>query len=278
MASAFNKMLANTRDRNWGGTWEGIAAEPYISGYAYVAWYLPEALEKYLEANSKYVEETAKQTNEITKTETKCGYDGGASQTLESACTGVTPPGGTLNKAEFQGLGGVKWSVPTNIDYGNSISLKYVEFSGLPILRIHRAWVNMIRDNKSGLTGLWTERSGDVYNKQHYAANLLYWTTKPDGVTVEYYAAYSGVFPTKDPQDLFNGDITSIDKLEIEIDYNVDMIWHEDWVYKLAAKEAQARAYGAKGKTLWNSNGIGSGYRYGEGVQSTDFANTPQHI
>ena len=252
--SAFNTMLTQVRDRNWGGTSSSVACEPYISGYAYVRWFLPSTLSKYIDANRLYDPK-----NDQTHTESVNTPDGGAAGTLSAACTGVTPPGGTLNKAEFQGLGGVKWAVPTNIDYGNTITLKYIEFSGLPILRIHRAWVNMIRDNKSGLTALDLQSDqgaagSGAYNKANYAANLLYWTTKPDGKTVEYYAAYSGVFPTKDPQDSFPGDITSIDKLEIDIDYNVDMIWHEDWVWKLCQQAATQTVYGTANATTWGTN------------------------
>lgn len=271
--SAFNTMLSNTRDRNWGGTAATVACEPYISGYAYVRWYLPQTLSTYIAANLNSLE------NDMTEVHSQTGgaTAGTADATLSAACTGVTPPGGTMNKAEFQGIGGVKWAVPTNIDYGNSISLKYIEFSGLPILRIHRAWFNMIRDNKSGLTALSDGKNGSatgIYNKANYSACLLYWTTKPDGVTVEYYAAYSGVFPTKDPQDSFPGDITSIDKLEIDIDYNVDMIWHEDWVYEMARNEAKSGPYGAQGKTLWGTNGLGTGFRY-QSQSPHEFMNLP---
>jgi hypothetical protein len=187
-----------------------------------------------------------------------------ADQTLESACVSVTPPGGTINRAEYTGVGGVKWSVPSSMDYGDSISLRYIEFSGLPILRIHRAWFNMIRDNKTGLTALQgTSNNGTgfqksrVYNKSEYSATLLYWTTKPDGVTVEFAAAYSGIFPTKDPHDIFVGDITAIDKVEIDMEYNVDFIWNEDWVWKMAVEEAKKRACDAKsGGTLWSRDGF----------------------
>jgi hypothetical protein len=121
----------------------------------------------------------------------------------------------------------------------------------------------MIRDNKIGLTDLRgtttpqsTTTGGSFYIKHRYASKLLYWTTKPDGVTVEYYAAYSGVYPTKDPLDAFNGDITAIDKLEIDIDYHLDFIWHEDWVYEIAQKEASRVPYGSQGNTLWSRDGF----------------------
>jgi len=259
--SAFNNMVYKTRDRNWGGTASTVACEPYISGYSYIQWRLPGALQQYF--SDELLAADVGGTNDQTITYRSQEEN---NEILEAAMMSVTPPGGTINKVQFQGLGGVEWAVPGSIDYGDSISIRYTEFSGLPITRIHRAWVRAIRDNKIGLTGFCGSTGGvshdgqHVYNKSSYSATLLYWTTKPDGITVEHAAAYSGVFPTKDPLDSFNGDITAIDKLEIDIDYNVDMIWNEDWVYKMAADEAKIRSNGAKEKTLWSREG----FRYAE--------------
>lgn len=256
--SAFNVMQYRTRDRNWGGTWQSVACEPYISGYSYVRWSLPKCLVDFHDYDIIWKDVQSMGANND-QTDTSRMND--LNDVLESSCTSVTPPGGTMNKVSFATLGGGKWAVPGSIDYGNTITLKYTEFSGLPIFRIHRTWCRMIRDNKIGLTGLAgsngnTGKTTQKYNKSDYSATLLYWTTKPDGVTVEYYAAYSGVFPLKDPMDLFNGDINSVDKLEIDIDYNVDMVWHEDWVYEMAQYEATHRRCGTIGKTLWSRDGF----------------------
>ena len=43
-------------------------------------------------------------------------------------------------------------------------------------------------------------------------------------------ACISGMFPLKDPQDQYGADITTYDKLEIDIDFNADYVWHEPWV------------------------------------------------
>lgn len=254
--SAFTTMMGQVKDRNWGGTSSSIACEPYISGYSFIKWNIPYNLTKYL--NNFSIENDLGITNDQTKTgsDDSSMNNDNIGQQLSSSCMSVTPPGGTLNKVTFNGLGGSKWSVPGSIDYGNTITIKYTEFSGLPILRTHRAWCNMIRDNKSGLTALSSRGTHGTYHKADYSATLLYWTTKPDGVTVEYAAAYSGVFPLKDPMDLFTGDLNSVDKLEIDIDYNVDMVWHEDWVYKMARHEAEQSPYGSSGNTLWSKDGF----------------------
>ena len=270
--SAFNNMVTKTRDRNWGGTAQTVACEPYLSGYSYIKWNLPEPLTKFI----KHYKVT--NYNDQTKTAVSA-MD--ANNVLESACTSVTPPGGTINRAEYSGLGGVKWAVPSSMDYGDSITIRYIEFSGLPIQRIHRAWFNFIRDNKIGLTALSggshqnSVSPGTYYNKANYSATLLYWTTKPDGVTVEFAAAYSGLFPTKDPHDIFTGDITAIDKVEIDMDYNVDFIWQEDWVWKMAQDEARKAYQGSSGKTLWSRDG----FRYqSQNVGPQQFTSTPSKL
>ena len=142
----------------------------------------------------------------------------------------MTPPGGTLNKVEYTGLGGIKFAVPGNIDYGNSVSVKFLEFNKLPIFNIFHGWVKMIRDYRTGTTNLPETGDGMGYSKSTYAGLMYYWTTAPDAKTVEYFACYDGLFPTKDPQDLFTSDVETIGRLDIEIEFNVDYVWHEDWV------------------------------------------------
>ena len=257
--SAFNNMVNEVRDRNWGGTSNAIACEPYLSGYSFIRFlHMPEELTMVLQNTDEIIgleavrQEDPSKTNNHTTTPAPDTFAAG--KYLEHAMNSVTPPGGTINKIEIQGLGGSKWSVPGAMDYGNSISIKYLEFSGLPIARIHRAWCNMIRDNRMGTTHMDNggANHGQQYNKQRYAATMAYWTTKPDGVTVEFAAIYTGMFPKKDPMDLFSGDITSVDKLEIEIDYHVDMIYNDDKAYKFIQNTlAPSVPYGNKNATTW---------------------------
>jgi len=137
-----------------------------------------------------------------------------------------------LNKVEFTGLGGVKWAVPGNIDYGNSVSIKFLEMNGTPILDIMHGWVKLIRDYRTGITHLVDGNKGEGYTKKTYAGMMYYWTTAPDCQTIEYAACYDGMFPSKDPQDLFTSDVETVGRLDLEIEFNVDYTWHEDWVIK----------------------------------------------
>jgi hypothetical protein len=206
--NSFANVTRNILSRNFGGTVAGVA-DPYLTGYHFIYFAkLPPELPQY------------------------SGLDDANALTtlLSGACLSVTPPGGTLNKVEFTGLGGVKWAVPGNIDYGNSVSVKFLEFNGTPMLNIFHGWIKMIRDYRTGTSNLPDTETSSGYSKGTYAGLMYYWTTAPDAKQVEYYAAYDGVFPTKDPQDLFTSDVETVGRLDVEIEFNVDYVWHEPWV------------------------------------------------
>lgn len=206
--NSFVNATTNRLSRNFGGTVAGVA-DPYLTGYHFIYFAkLPAALATY----SGGLE------------------DGEIKNLLAGACLSVTPPGGTLNKVEYTGLGGVKFAVPGNIDYGNSVSVKFLEFNKIPVFNIMHGWVKMIRDYRTGTTNLVETDDGMGYSKSTYAGLMYYWTTAPDAKTVEYFACYDGLFPTKDPQDLFTSDVETIGRLDIEIEFNVDYVWHEPWV------------------------------------------------
>jgi len=211
---SFAELQKNILTRKFGGTTIGVA-DPYVTGYPFV-WFekLPPQLGTYISTNGSSGISANDEVRNI----------------LAASCLSVTPPGGTLNKVEYTGLGGVKWAVPGNIDYGNAVSMKFFELNKLPILDIMHNWVKLIRDYRTGVTDLQDGEQGDGYTKKTYAGLVYYWTTAPDAYTVEYYACYDGVFPSKDPQDLFTSDVEAVGRLDLEIEFNVDYAWHEPWV------------------------------------------------
>ncbi len=238
MKTSFAALKDNIATRRFGGTKVGVA-DPYVTGYHYV-WFdkMPDKLASYVGAAKANVSNT----EEIQKV-------------LAATCLSVTPPGGTLNKVEFTGLGGIKWAVPGNIDYGNTVSVKFFEFNKTPLLDIIHNWVKMMRDYRTGVSLLEDGEDGTGYSKSTYACVMYYWTTAPDGKSVEYYACYDGVFPTKDPQDLFTSDVETVGRLDMEIEFNVDYAWHENWVYDkckalsstFASASEAVKGYGSKG-------------------------------
>lgn len=216
----------NRLTRRFGGGATVGVADPYITGYHFV-WFdrLPKGLTEYTQLGNSEIS-TASEIQNI----------------LCSSCLSVTPPGGTLNKVEFTGLGGIKWAVPGNIDYGNTVTIKFFEFNRTPILDIFHGWVKMIRDYRTGISSLVDGDDGGGYSKDKYACVIYYWTTAPDSQTVEYYACYDGCFPNKDPQDLFTSDVETVGRLDIEIEFNVDYAWHEPWVKDKCTQFASAIA------------------------------------
>lgn len=201
----------NTFTRRWGT--KNTVVDPYITGYHFTKWaYLP-----------------AKISESVGSTGVGDVSGIGAGQIkriLESACLSVTIPGSVLNKTEFNGLGNIRWSAPTNVDVDNNTTMRFLETSGLPISSIAHGWIRMIRDYKTGASLL---VSNDDYTKSNYAGTVYYWTTEPNGRVVEFSSCMTGVFPLRDPSDQFGHDITAYDKLEIDIDFNVDYMWREGW-------------------------------------------------
>jgi len=213
MKYSFAELGQNILTRKFGGTQVGVA-DPYLTGYHFIYFdILPSALPEYTKSFNSGVSSTSEIAN-----------------ILSASCLSVTPPGGTLNKIEFTGLGGVKFAVPGTIDYTNSVSVKFLEFNKTPILDIFSGWFKLIRDYRTGVTDLVDGEQGDGYTKKAYAGSMYYWTTAPDAETVEFFAYYDGMFPTKDPQDLYGSDVETVGRLDVEIEFNVDYAWREPWV------------------------------------------------
>lgn len=213
MKTSFAITNENILTRKFGGTTSQSVATPYTSGQFFI-WFepLPDGIMNYLNDS---------------------GFGGldEVKRLLSASCLSVTPPGGTLNSIEFTGLGGIKWNAPGNVEYGTSVSVKFLEFSKTPILNIFHAWIKLIRDYRTGVSQiLQDDDQGSNWMKEKYAATMYYWTTDPGASAIEYYACYDGIFPTKDPQDLFSGDVETVGRLDIEQEFKFDYMWHEDWV------------------------------------------------
>ena len=233
MKYSFSELGQNILTRKFGGTTVGVA-DPYTTGYHFI-WFerIPAGIVDYTKLGISGISQPSEIQN-----------------VLAASCLSVTPPGGTLNKTEYTGLGGVKWAVPSNVDYGNTVSIKFLEFNKTPILDIMHGWVKMIRDYRTGVTDLVDKDDGSGYTKATYAGLMYYWTTAPDAKTVEYYACYDGMFPAKDPQDLYTSDVETVGRLDVEIEFNVDYAWHEPWVYNKCKGFAQGIFKGSKSAVL----------------------------
>jgi len=243
---------SNRFSRRWGTV--ASTVDPYITGYHFVYFsYLPPSLE----TNVKHAG-MATGVN-INNADIK--------NLLASACLSVTLPGATVNKAEFNGLGNIKWAVPSNVDWDNNCTIKFLESSGLPIFSTIHGWVRMIRDYRAGVSTLDSESGNGQYTKSNYAATCYYWTTEPNGKIVEYHCCMTGMFPTKDPTDQFGHDITAYDKLELDIDFNVDYLWHEIWTKNFC--QSKANEYWGVWGGLSGTQAINGGFAGEDGKDGT---------
>ena len=243
----------NAFSRKFGTT--ASAVDPYISGYFFTQWaHLPAALPQYISIPKSTTGSVPTSNAQI-------------NNTLSSLVVHVALPAVIVSKTELTGLGGVRWGAPTHAEQDTTLSMRFYELSGLPVSLIFHGWVRMIRDYRSGVSGLTSpDTSPTFYSKSNYASSLYYWTTKPDGLNVEFSALATGLFPMKDPADLFGHDITTNDRVEIDIDFNVDYLWRESWV------EAYCQNLAATNRAVAFGSGIDGGGtidQYGQDDGST---------
>lgn len=226
------------------GTTAGAEVQPFLSGRGFVEFTgLSPLITKAANSN--------RGSNRVFIPE------GGVKNLLESTNLSLTIPGKTVNKTEFTGLGGITWGVPTNVQVDSSISMRFFELANTPLLSIFHGWVRLIQDTRNGVSWLGSgEPGGSLYLKEHYACNVFYWTTQPDGATVDYAACFTGVFPMRDPADQFGFDLASIDKVEMDIDFSFDYMFEEDWVYTQCNQYSGRRAPQAS-TSHFNPNGTG---------------------
>jgi len=214
--NSFSHLTAgdNQFSRRWGSNDGRTAVDPYLSGYHFIHFQHWPDFKSLLTVNKQM-------------------SAGDMKRALHSLCTSVTIPGATLNKAEFNGLGGTRFFYPTTADWDNTVSMRFTEVSGAVVHNIIHAWVKQISDYRTGVN-----MSASPTSKNNFTASMYYWTTKPDGVSVDFHSLITGMFPTKDPTDQFGHDLTTVDKVELDIDFSCDVVWQEEWTYDACARWA----------------------------------------
>ena len=172
--------------------------DPYTTGYHVMLFMLPQAVSEY----------------------TKAG------DFLTTVCKAVTVPGITVNPIEYQGINDMKWFVPgTTTLERNTFDCTFVEMAGIPVTTIMGQWVTIFRNILYGIAD--PTATGYVpfkYGQNLFKGRALYATTLPDGVTVQFAAVFTGVFPTKIPTDIFDSDRATQDKKEVQISFQFDQM------------------------------------------------------
>lgn len=233
--------------RFFGGSPKENPIDPYLTGWHYMFISMPGTLINFITADAA---DSAGNENDQPITQPE--------EILNIHNLSLTPPATTLNKATMNSIGGFKWSVPTNMDIGDNITVRYNEYSGLPIYRIHKGWVDFIRNTNLGISN--SNEASNLYQTD-YKATIIYATTRPDGESIEFCSKFTGVFPTKIPTDSFASDIATSDKLEIDIEYSIDFMYdnNKEVIEQAKALISDARAKGVAyndGRPSTNRGGI----------------------
>lgn len=232
MDNPYSKLPDNQLTRNFGGTTKG-AADPLITGYHFITFSkLPAFLV------TSYGDRTPGDRGTLRLSDMQ--------NILSAAALAVTLPSSRLNHVDLTGLGGIKWTVPTNIDIDTSFNVKFLEFGATPIYNIIHAWIQLIRSYNTGLSAFSSGKNTD--NKYNYAGTAYYFTTSPDLQDINFFACFDGIYPVIDPSREFGHDIETIGKLDIEIEFKFDYMWVEKWVYNnckvfLSALQTQKREF-----------------------------------
>ena len=195
-----NNSVFNNLEKGMGGKDFMNTKEMYVTGYWYIIWTrLPDFL--------------GDDFNSIMRFSNK----------------GLTLPDVTLSFAEanvgFAGAG--KVSVPTTIDVGTEFTLKFQEYSGLPVIKGIRKWVQAIRDPFTGTSKI------KNYSWQQYTGECLAVLTKPvfgDAASpdelIEDAFLFTRCMPSNVPNSALNQDSTASDLVAPDINFKFSAMFN----------------------------------------------------
>lgn len=84
----------------------------------------------------------------------------------------------------------------------------YMEFENLPVYKFHYEWAKLMLN--------------DWDNRSKYYAQLKYWTTLEDGVSVQYQETYKNVYPLLIPDNRFGHNVSEVKSVKLHIPYHVE--------------------------------------------------------
>lgn len=188
----FNKYGYSDRMRRMFGG-EKTFIDPYTSGYHFVYFFPPDTI----------------------------GQEVG--QFLTTVCQQVEIPGYTVNAITYNGLNNMKWNVPGTVELtGQQFTCHFTEMAGLPITQIMGRWVTIFRNV---LYGISDPSAQNTYSQGAYKGKAVYATTLPDGLTVQFAAVFTGVFPGNIPlETIGQSNVMTHEKVELSIPFHFDQM------------------------------------------------------
>jgi len=204
----FDKLSSNIyNNRYLGGSELEANVHPYVKGYFYTIFELPDIFNDTDEANVQ--------------------------KTLLSAAEGFTPPGDRQLKTEdIMGMGGLDATFVTGQQIDRNFSIQYRDYWGAPIFRIHRQWTSIINPYAGGVIKTSTNQdSVNNFESKAYKGKLWVIETKPvlgnsdkefteDDVQKVFY--FDGVFPRTDLISAYDSNITDNSVVRPNVQYSFD--------------------------------------------------------
>lgn len=116
---------------------------------------------------------------------------------------------------------GYKQTLPISIVdslVGDTLTIKYEEYKHLPIVKLHKLWVEYTEKVRRG----YFSPTQDALNKRYldYVSSIYYFVLDFDGETILYYAKYTGAAPISVPYSELVTDGTDHDIPDIGVEYS----------------------------------------------------------
>lgn len=139
-------------------------------------------------------------------------------------CVGVGLPDITLNYSERMGLGGVKTTIPTNIDQATTFEFRFLEIQpsspdSYPLLYLLAKWQNSIRNYFTGTADADVARSANDYK-----GAAIFVATDPSVNTPVLSIQLLGIMPNTNPLSGYTADVTTNDYVEFSVTFAVDRV------------------------------------------------------
>ena len=147
---------------------------------------------------------------------------------LTNCCEGFSPSDtstGTVNVGETRFRHKQTYVAEDADSTGSgSFSVEYMEKPGLPVVKLHKLWYDYMQAIRKGMIKPFD------YIREHrlldYQVAAYYFALAPDGVSIEYWAKYTGVMPTAVPYSAFAGKPGGGEPVKVTIPYS--FVYKED--------------------------------------------------
>jgi hypothetical protein len=120
---------------------------------------------------------------------------------ITNTCQGFDPPDSTISVINLnETWTHLKFQYPGYMNdslSGGTLNIEYRDLDELPVLKLHKIWVDYMELLSAGYAvPLSDNRNARILD---FMSSIYFFSCKPDGMTIQYWSKYTGVFPTSVP-------------------------------------------------------------------------------